>query len=114
MAPPKGWFEVEANADELASAGKLVVSLHRHEILLLWNDGEPVALSNVCIHRGRKLNEGVMLGTRLVCAGHQWAYEVTTGYCKARERYQPRYSLEVRDGQIFIELPAKRGPDTPE
>ena len=28
----------------------------------------------------------------------------------SEERYQPRYSLEVRDGQIFIELPAKRGP----
>ena len=111
MAAPKGWFEVEATTEALAAAGKLVVQLHRHEILLLWNDGEPVALSNVCIHRGRKLNEGVMLGTRLVCAGHQWAYEVTTGYCGARERYQPRYSLEVRDGQIFLELPAKRGPD---
>ncbi len=114
MAPPRGWFETEATAEALASAGKLVVSLHRHEILLLWNDGEPVALSNVCIHRGRKLTEGVMLGTRLVCAGHQWAYEVTTGYCAARERYQPHYALEVRDGQIFIELPAKRGPDTPD
>ena len=83
---------MEATADEVATAGKLVVQLHRHEILLLWNNGEPVALSNVCIHRGRKLNEGVMLGTRLVCAGHQWAYETTTGFCKARERYQPRYS----------------------
>ena len=114
MAAPKGWFEVEATATELAAAGKLVVHLHRHEILLMWNDGEPVALSNVCIHRGRKLNEGVMLGTRLVCAGHQWAYEVTTGYCQARERYQPRYSLEVRDGRILLELPAKRGPGTPE
>ena len=40
--------------------------------------------------------------------------EVTTGYCRARECYQPRYSLEVRDGQIFIELPAKRGPDPPD
>ena len=48
-----------------------------------------------------------------MCAGHQWAYDVTTGYCRVRERYQPRYSLEVRDGEIFIELPAKRGPDTP-
>ncbi|MCY4174868.1 MAG: Rieske 2Fe-2S domain-containing protein [Acidimicrobiaceae bacterium] len=93
----------------MAAEGKLVVSLHRHEILLLWNDGEPAALSNVCIHRGRKLVEGVMLGTRLVCPGHQWAYEVTTGYCRARDRHQPRYSLELRDGKIFVELPAKRG-----
>ncbi len=111
MSAPTGWFEVEATEQSLAAAGKLVVHLHRHEILLLWNDGNPVALSNVCIHRGRKLNEGVMLGTRLVCAGHQWAYEVETGYCKARQRYQPRYPLAVRDGQILIELPARRGPD---
>ena len=112
MAAPKGWFEVEATEEVLASVGKLVVQLHRHEILLLWNDGEPVALSNVCIHRGRELSDGVVLGTRLVCAGHQWAYEITTGYCRARGRCQPRYSLEVRDGQIFIELPAERGPGT--
>jgi len=111
-SPPRGWFELDATAESLAATGKLVVSLHRHEILLLWNDGEPVALSNVCIHRGRKLNEGVMLGNRLVCPGHQWAYEITTGYCVARERYQPRYSLELLDGKILVELPAKRGAET--
>ena len=27
-------------ADDLAAAGKLVVQLHRDEILLLWNDGD--------------------------------------------------------------------------
>jgi len=110
MPPLRGWFDV-AGADDLARAGKLVVRCDRHEILLLWNGGSPVALSNVCIHRGRKLNEGVMLGSRLVCAGHQWAYEITTGYCSARNRYQPRYALEARDGRILVELPAKRGPD---
>ena len=99
-----------AAEDDLAQAGKLVVHHERHEILLLWNDGSPVALSNVCIHRGRKLNEGVMLGTRLVCAGHQWAYEIATGYCAARDRYQPRYNLEVADGRIRVEFPARRGP----
>ena len=98
---------MEAAADQLAAAGKLVVQLHRHEILLLWNDGEPIALSNICIHRGRELNEGVMLGTRLVCAGHQWAYEVTTGYCKARERYQPRYPLAA------CASPSSAGASTP-
>ncbi len=109
MAAPRGWFETEATVDDLAAARKLVIHLHRHEILLLWNDGSPVALSNVCIHKGRKLSEGVMLGSRLVCPGHQWAYEITTGYCKIRERYQPRYALKTQDGQIHIELPAKRG-----
>ena len=105
----RGWADLAAEA-ELARAGKLVVHHERHEILLLWNDGSPVALSNICIHRGRKLDEGVMLGTRLVCAGHQWAYEITTGYCAARDRYQPRYNLEAADGRIRVEFPARRGP----
>ena len=110
MPPFRGWADLAAE-DDLAQAGKLVVHHERHEILLLWNDGSPVALSNICIHRGRKLNEGVMLGTRLVCAGHQWAYEITTGYCTARDRYQPRYNLEVAAGRIQVEFPARRGPD---
>ncbi len=109
MPPFRGWADLVAE-DDLARAGKLVVSHERHEILLLWNDGSPVALSNICIHRGRKLNEGVMLGSRLVCAGHQWAYEIATGYCAARDRYQPRYNLEVADGRIRVEFPARRGP----
>ena len=110
MPAPKGWVEL-TSADELARAGQLVVSHERHEILLLWNDGTPAALSNVCIHKGRKLNEGVMLGTRLVCAGHQWAYDITTGYCTARERYQPSYGVEVRDEGVWVEFPSRRrGP----
>ena len=109
MPALRGWVDIASEA-ELARAAKLVVNHERHEILLLWNDGSPVALSNLCIHRGRKLNEGVMLGSRLVCAGHQWAYDITTGYCSTRDRYQPRYALEVQDGRIRVELPAKRGP----
>lgn len=108
MPAPKGWVEL-ASAADLEAAGQLVVSHERHEILLLWNDGTPAALSNVCIHRGRKLNEGVMLGSRLVCAGHQWAYDITTGFCAARERYQPRYGIDLRDGMIHVEFPPTRG-----
>jgi nitrite reductase/ring-hydroxylating ferredoxin subunit len=110
MTAPRGFVDL-ASADELAAAGQLVVAHARHEILLFWNDGSPTALSNICIHRGRMLNEGVMLGNRLVCAGHQWSYDITTGYCAARERYQPRYEVEVRDDRIHVEFPPKRiGP----
>ncbi len=110
MPAPQGWVEL-ATADDLAQATQLVVSHQRHEILLFWNDGTPTALSNICIHKGRKLNEGVMLGTRLVCAGHQWAYDINTGFCAARERYQPRYEVEIRDSTIWVEFPSKRrGP----
>ena len=107
MSAPKGLVEL-ASADDLAGARQLVVSHGCHEILLFWNGGTPTALSNICIHKARKLNEGVMLGTRIVCAGHQWAYDITTGYCAARERYQPRYEVELRDGMIWVEFPSKK------
>lgn len=111
MTESSSWIDVAA-VDALAAARQLVIEHGEDEALLMWNDGVPVALSNICIHNGRKLAEGVMLGTRIVCAGHQWAFEVTTGYCAARERYQPRYEVDVRDGRVHLELPAKTGADT--
>ncbi|HWB66103.1 MAG TPA: Rieske 2Fe-2S domain-containing protein [Mycobacteriales bacterium] len=96
------WEQV-ANADDLASAGRLVVTVRDVPVLLLWIDGAPAAMNDTCIHRGRSLSEGARLGRRLVCAGHQWAFDLTTGYCQARDRYQPVHQVRVRDDVVEID-----------
>lgn len=91
--------------EELQVAGKRVVEVDRVPILLLWNGGDPVALHDTCIHRARSLSDGVVFSGRLVCAGHQWAFDLHTGYCAARDRYQPVFPLSVRDGTIYVGIP---------
>jgi nitrite reductase/ring-hydroxylating ferredoxin subunit len=92
-------------AAALESAGKMVVDLAGTRVLLLWNTGSPVAMDDVCIHRGRSLFDGVLLNQRLICAGHQWAFDLATGYCRARERYQPVYEVRIADGAVLVARP---------
>ncbi|HET7529345.1 MAG TPA: Rieske (2Fe-2S) protein [Mycobacteriales bacterium] len=99
------WVGVCLAAD-LARAGKLVVDVGGTPVLLLWNDGDVVAMHDTCIHKGRSLSEGVIFAGRLVCAGHQWAYDLHTGYCKVRDRYQPVYRVTVDGDNVLVNLAA--------
>lgn len=98
------WIQA-AGSEELARAGKLVVDLGGSEILLLWNDGEPTAMANTCIHRGRSLAQGFLLNGRLVCPGHQWAFDIATGYCRERDQSQPTYPARLTEDVIEVRLP---------
>jgi nitrite reductase (NADH) small subunit len=96
------WQSTVAAAD-LERAGKLVVQVKDAPVLLLWNNGEPLALNDTCIHKGRSLADGVLLSGRLVCAGHQWAFDLSTGYCRARDKYQPVYAVRIDGDQIQVD-----------
>ena len=100
-------------ADELERAGKKVVQLNGVPVLVMWNGGDPIALHDTCIHRGRSLSDGVVFAGKLVCAGHQWAFDLKTGYCKARDRFQPSYAVTVRDGTVYVDVPPPQVEDVP-
>jgi nitrite reductase (NADH) small subunit len=97
------WVAVGRSSD-LARAGRLVVDVGGTPVLLMWNDGDVVAMHDTCIHKGRSLSEGVIFAGRLVCAGHQWAYDLHTGYCKARDRYQPVYRVCIDGDDVMVNL----------
>lgn len=99
------WHSV-GTVKELSGRGKLVHEIGERPVLVLWNGGEPVALDDTCIHRERSLSEGTILGTRIVCPGHQWAFDLTTGYCAARERYQPVHQVRVDDESVYVAITA--------
>ena len=101
-----GWTKV-CLATDLARAGRLVVDVSGTPVLLMWNDGDPLAFHDTCIHKGRSLSEGVIFAGRLVCAGHQWAYDLRTGYCKARDRYQPVYRVTIDGDNVVVNLSSR-------
>ena len=90
------------SADQLAASGKLVIDHAGHEVVVFWNGGDPGAMVNACIHRERALAKGVLLNGRVVCPGHQWAFDLHTGWCRERERTQPTYRVEVCDGSVLL------------
>lgn len=103
---------VVATLDELETNEKLLVTIDDVPVLVLWNEGDPVALADTCIHKERSLSRGVVFNGRIVCPGHQWSFDLQTGFCKERDRYQPTYRTEVVDGQIVIDPTAVTVHDT--
>lgn len=96
------WIEA-GSRQELERARKKVVQAGERQIVVLWHDDQPYALDNICIHRQRELAKGVILNGRIVCPGHQWAYDLTTGYCRERDRCQPVHAVRIEGDTVLVD-----------
>lgn len=90
------------SVEELSSAGKLVVNVDDTELFLVWFEDEPRALENTCIHRQRRISEGFQFNGRAVCPGHQWSFDLVTGFCKERDKTQPTWQTAVQGGRVLV------------
>lgn len=98
-----GRWTIVASTTELRRRRKLVVDADDGEVVVFWNGGEPAALANICIHRDRELSRGNIFQDRLVCPGHQWAFDLKTGFCAERERTQPIYDVRLVGDDVMID-----------
>lgn len=105
------WVEA-GTLDEVKKARKLVVDADGTPVVVVWHEGEVYALDDTCIHKQRELHLGVVLNGRLVCPGHQWAYELSTGWCRERERTQPVHAVRVEDGVVWVESESQPSEET--
>lgn len=68
-------------------------------------DGALVAVPGVCPHEDVALWDGELRGNAIVCPGHGYAFDVTTGRCK----HDPglllrRYPITQLDGELWVDL----------
>jgi len=64
------------------------------------------ATSNVCLHRGGPLGQGLLEGSEVMCPWHAWTWIVTTGENAANPSLKiPTYAVKVEDGQVFVKVP---------
>ena len=97
------WIDVAAEED-LERVRKQAVAANGVDVALIWHDGKPHAFLLHCIHKQRELIDGVVLNGRLVCAGHQWAFDLETGWCRERDRCQPTFPVRVEGGRVMIDV----------
>lgn len=103
--PTDQWVSV-GTTSELRRARSVVVAADGGDIAVFWNGGEPCAMANICIHRDRELVKGNIFQGRVICPGHQWAFDVTTGFCAERDRTQPVYAVRIDDDQVWVDTSA--------
>ena len=98
------WVDVGDVAD-VAKRKKFVVERRRRRrSSCIAHDGAFYALDNVCIHKQRELVKGVILGDRIVCPGHQWAFQLATGWEAKMERCQPTYRCASRRRPVEVDV----------
>lgn len=106
------WIEI-ASTDELTKRKRIVVTHGDEEILVLAHEGRFHAMANKCIHRDRELLKGVVLRGRLVCPGHQWAFDLGTGWESVKLECQPVFDVRVVDGMVAVDPESRRTLDAP-
>jgi nitrite reductase/ring-hydroxylating ferredoxin subunit len=104
------WVEVAA-VDDLRRRRKVVVPHDDGEILVLMHEGAVHAFDNTCIHRQRSLSKGVVLNGRIVCPGHQWAFDLASGWEALKGECQPTYTAKIEGGRVLVDTAsrARRG-----
>ena len=69
--------------------------------------GDFFALQNICIHRQREISKGVVLNGRIVCPGHQWAFDLRTGWESVKQECQPTYRVRVEDDVVQVDTASR-------
>lgn len=97
------WLPV-ASVKELRRSRKKLVELEGHKIALFWANDNAYAFQNTCIHKKRHLSRGTLLAGRVVCPGHQWAFDLETGYESSQDACQPTYPARVDGAYVYVVL----------
>lgn len=95
------WLEA-VSVETLRKKRRLTIESPEGGILLLWHNERPHALANICVHKDRELANGNIFDDRIVCPGHQWAFDLETGFCREREQTQRVFVTRVVDGIIHV------------
>lgn len=100
------WLDI-GTSREVNKARRIVVE-GDEPILVVAHEGSYYAMANICIHKQRELMKGVVLNGRLVCPGHQWAFDLQCGWESVKNECQPTYTVRVTDeDRVEIDLDSR-------
>jgi nitrite reductase/ring-hydroxylating ferredoxin subunit len=70
----------------------------------LYNvEGRVYATSNVCLHRGGPLGQGMLSGHEVMCPWHAWSWDVRTGEnCANGTLKVQTFEVKVEDGIVLV------------
>ena len=74
-------------------------------VLLARVDDQVVAYENACLHKGTRLERGVVRAGTITCPAHLWRYRLADGACLNAAGGLLRLASEVVDGQVRVVLP---------
>jgi nitrite reductase (NADH) small subunit len=95
------WVGV-ATTKDLGRRRKLRVEIDGVGIALFEAGGRVYAFNDTCVHQERSLVKGTLLHGKVICPGHQWQFDLETGYEERQDRCQPTYDVRVEADTIYV------------
>ena len=82
-----------------------IIEVGDKEIALFNYKGDFYAIDNTCPHRGSPLGEGRIEEGILICPGHEWRFELKSGWCPQNPELSTEvYPIKVHDEKIYVRL----------
>lgn len=83
---------------------RLKITIGELDVALFYADGDVFALNDICIHKGNRLSQGHVFKGKVVCPGHQWAFDLKTGWVDQWAKCQPVFPVKVVDDVVYVKL----------
>lgn len=108
IAPSDGdTWRPAATLRELGRRRKLRVEIDDTAIALFAAGDRIYAFADLCVHQDRSLVKGTILHGRVICPGHQWQFDLETGYEADQDLCQPTYDVRLDGDTIYVNLAAR-------
>jgi nitrite reductase/ring-hydroxylating ferredoxin subunit/uncharacterized membrane protein len=103
----EGWIDAGA-ADELKMEQMKLLRSGERRIVLARTERGYVAFDDRCTHKGGPLSDGAIVCDTVQCPWHGSQFDVRSGAVKHGPAEHPIdvYDTELRDGRIWVSLPA--------
>ena len=93
------------NAADLPPGQCTELVVNGKPVALFNVDGRIFATSNICLHRGGPLGQGMLEGHEVMCPWHAWTWDVRTGENTANPTLKvDAYEVRVEDGVVLVRV----------
>ena len=100
----EGWTRT-VSLEELKARGRHVFRQDGRQIAIFDTPRGIFACNNRCPHEGYPLREGTLdADCKLTCNWHNWKFDLATGENQRDGDRLRVYPVEVRDGEVWIEI----------
>jgi nitrite reductase/ring-hydroxylating ferredoxin subunit len=97
-----------AAVDDVRKAGRLVVAIAGHTLLLIHLNDEIYAVDNRCPHMGFPLNKGTIKDCILTCDWHYARFDLMSGGTfDPWADDLPAFPMQIRNNEVWVDLTAR-------
>lgn len=95
------WVEV-ATLDEVRRKRKMLVHVGGEDVVLFSHEDRIYALADLCVHKQKRLSKGLIFKGKAICPGHQWAFDLESGWAEEWSMCQPTYAVKIDGDKVQI------------